>query len=626
MSIDLPEPSPTDDVWGEQLNDAINSIVSEAIDAAVAAGGITVGAITSSALQGNGLRKNLTQQIGSANVVLADAIGSYGGVAPLDTGGFVPLRNTGNLSYTSVGAAASQHTHSQADLPDVARALDSAPAIGIYNTATMTWPARISLTTSATRTVIWFGDADIPTDAIGGIDLFFGPTTSGVTNPDPGTGGGNGTTDPDPGTGNTTGAPTITVNGSQYNITATYTNGTAATTYTYLQLAVRGPNGEQQDTGILGNVTLAPGATQALTGSGSASSTGTWRAWIAYNITGGADQSNWVDGPVTTFTIASTGGGVTPPPTGGTGGARTIPLLNRSGLAWNSGVFYNAGDLNSANQFAVWRGRKLDSIMYFPGRGSYSEMNNMRSDLTAWPGYRIVTLPTQPSGNNDSYGAGSAGAAFWLQWGKDLHSKGWDDGRTIMRLNWELNGDWYPHSVPANGATNFIASIQTAVNNIRANAPKSIFNLCMNRANPGANPWASSIYDPLNAYYDIIGLDWYDDFPAQNNSGAFNQAVTSDPGPTSLATYCRSKGKMMWLDEWGLSHRTDGPSGGDDPFYMNSMWDWCVANSDILAGETYYEDPGTNGQGGQISQGANPNGGAAYRSTSHWGGTGTTSA
>lgn len=626
MTLDLPDPQDQGDVWGEQLNNAINDVVAQAIAAAVAVGGITVGAVTKTATDQKGVAFPIARMLGSAEVWLRAAQGAIGGLATLDSGGQLPLNQAGNINPASIGASPVGHQHSLADLPAVARALDAAPAIAIFNTSTSTWPARLTLTTSPTRTVIWFGDADIPTDAIPGIDMFFGPDNrGGGTIPDPGSDPGNGTTDPDPGTGNTTGAPVVTVNGSLYNITATYTNGTTPTTYTYIQLAVRGPNGENLDTGFVGNVNLAAGATQALTGSGTASAAGVWKTWIAYNITGGTDQSNWVDGPATSFTIATTGGGTTPPAGGGTPGSRTIPLIGRSGLAWNSGVFFNAGDITSANSFASFRGRKLDSIMYFPGRASDSEMNYLNSGLTSWPGYRIVSLPTQSGGQNDSAGSGAAYTTFWTNYGKQLHSTGWDDGRTIMRLNWELNGDWYPHAVPNNGAASFIAAVKNAVNSIRINAPKTLFNLTMNRANQGANPWASQIYDPLIAHFDIIGLDWYDDFPAQNNSTAFNGAVAADPGPTSIATYCRAKGKMMWLDEWGISYRPDGPHGGDDPFFITSVYDWCVANSDVLAGETYYEDDGTNGQNGRLMPGSktnSPNSRAAYISTSRWGGTG----
>jgi hypothetical protein len=611
MTAELPEP-PSDgsDVWGAQLNKAIADIA-----AAVPA---VTGDVSITSVDDKGNPILSAGYIGSAAVLLAAAVGSPDGVASLDDAGQLPASQSGNIDYLSVGAAPANHTHALADLPSVALAINATPAMGVFNATTKAWPTRISLTNSATRTVIWWGDAAIPADAVPNVDLFFGPTTTGGTVstpvvPPPAT------TTPDPVTGIALAIPTVVVNGSLYNISALFTNGSTARTFTYLQLAVRGPDGTAYDTGYNNNYNAAASATLTLTGSGTAPTTGTYTAKISYNVTGG--NTTWVDGPTVSFSITSVGGGVTPPPAGDTG-HRTIPLIGRSGLAWNSGVFFNAGNVSSANSFATWRGRKLDSIMYFTGRSQYSDMNYLNPGLTSWPGYRIISLPSQPAGQSN-FGTASTGINFWTQWGLNAKNAGWNDGRTIVRLNWEANGNWYNWAWQNGGASLFVQTYQSAVNAIRSNAPKMLFDLTMNRGNVnGGVTWQTQIFNPLLNYFDIIGLDWYDDFPSQATTSGFNSALANDPGPTSIASYCRTNGKMLWLNEWGLSHRKDGPSGGDDPAYMLSMWNWQVANADVMAGETYYEDNGTNGQLGRISDGTNPNGAAVYKSTSHWGGTG----
>jgi hypothetical protein len=619
MTAELPEPSVTDDVWGLQLNTAISGV--EAIAAEAAAAAASNVNITDVDDDGNPI---VNYGNSSATVLLVSALGKPGGAASLDGGGQIPLSQIGNINPTSIGAAAAQHTHALADIPEVVRALDASPAIAVFNTTSGKWPARNTITTSTTRTVIWWGDADIPSDAKPNVDLFYGPTArSGSTVPTPPSTPPP-TSDPDPVTAITRGEPVNTVNSSLFNIRANCTNGNTANTFTYLQLAVRGPNGENGDTGYNSNVTITSGQLLTVTGSGSAGVTGVWKAYLTYNIAGTAGQSSWVDGPSTNFTIAATGGGTTPPPAGDVG-HRTIPLIGRSGLAWNSGVFYNAGDPTSAQQFATWRGRKLDSIMYFPGRTNYDQINWRHTGLNSWPGYRIVSVPAQPANQNNNTGNSATGYNFWAEWGRQAKAQGWDDGRTIVRLNWEANGNWYPWAWYNGGASLFVNTYKNVVNAIRSTTTKMLFNLTVNRANVnGGITWNTQVYDPLIAHYDIIGLDWYDDFPAMNNLSSWNSALAANPGPTSIASYCRSKGKMMWLDEWGLSHRPDAGSaaGGDDPYYMGKMFEWCTANSDVLAGETYYEDDGTNGQYGRISGGGNPNGAAAYWLLSRWCGTG----
>lgn len=608
MAISLPNPDALD-VWGTQLNTAINTVEGEAqtlktrVDNIVATG------------------------VGS-NVVTTDKLGVT--VATLDGGGWVPARQLANVTPTLVGAAPASHQHNLSDIPQAQLALDFSPAWAAFNTTTNKWPRRIDVTNSQTRVVIWAGNATPPSDAIVGVDLYYGPRTAGRiivgagSDPTP-------TPTPDV-NGITLFAPTVTVNGSLYNISANMTNSSTARTIAYTQLIVRGPNGENADTGYLYNRSFTASEAVTLTGSGSATVTGTWSVRIGYNITGSSGDPYWISGPATNFTIATTGGGTTPPVGGGAG--RTIPLIGRSGLTWNSGVFRNAGDLTSANQFATFRNRPLDSIMYFPGRATWNDISYKRSDLTTWPGYRIISLPSQPTtgdptlaANQNSVGAGATSVAFWTQYGKDLASMGWNDGRTILRLNWEGNGNWYAHAWYYQGAAQYVATYKAVVNAIRLNAPKTLFNMTMNKGNKlDATVWQTDIMNPLINHVDIVGVDWYDDYPNQSNTSGFNSALALDPGPTSVATWCRANGKMMWIDEWSLSHRPDAGSaaGGDDPFYINQMYLWLAANADVVAGETYFEDNGTNGQNGTLmlqSNGTqlNPNGTAAYIATNRFG-------
>jgi hypothetical protein len=600
--LNLPDPDSTLDVWGDQLNDAIelvNDKVGQAearIDALEASSGSTVGTVPLAML------------------------GAINGVATLDGGGQIPLSQTGNISPTSIGAANLQHQHTLADIPDIARTLRGTPAFIIYNTTTSQWPtSRASVTTDVLRPVIWFGGTALPADAIPAVDAWIKTDANQLVV----TAAGAGTTTPPPSSGTITlAAPSVTVNGSAYNISALFTNGSTAKTFTYIQLAVRGPGGSPNaDTGYNNNVTLAAGATLTLTGSGNATATGAWTVRISYS----ADGTTWVDGPTTTFTIASLGGGTTPPPAGDTG-SRTIPLIGRSGLAWNSGVFRNAGSLTSANEFAAFRGRPLDSITYFTGRTNQTDFNQLRSDLNSWPGYRIICVPSQVA-SRGNYGTNSSDQAFWANWGTLAKNQGWNDGRTIVRLNWEANGDWYPWAWVNGGASLFVTTYMNTVNAIRSTAPKMLFNLTMNRnnVNGGVN-WKTQIYQPLLNHFDIIGLDSYDDWPNQSTDSGFTSALANDPGFTSIAAFCRANGKMMWFDEWGPSHRPDAGSaaGGDDPYYISRMYQLMAANADVVAGETFYEDRGTNGQDGNLmadDKGAsrNPNSIIEYRKTTRWG-------
>lgn len=619
MSLELPEPA-ADDVWGNQLNEAITGVGSVA--AAAQAAALNAVNVTTTDASGNPI---INYGVNSAAVLLATSVGQPGGVASLDSGGQIPKIQMGNLSYTDVGAAAAQHTHALKDLPDVSKALDASPAIALFNTGTQKWPSRISLTTSATRSVIWWGDATIPSDAVPNVDMFFGPTASGgtATNPIPVTPP---TNTPDPVTGIALSTPTVATNGSLYNLSAVFTNGSTPTNFAYIQLAVRGPNGEQQDTGFNVNAALAAAQTLTVTGSGSAGSTGSWKAYLSYNTTGGTSQASWIDGPAVTFTISTTGGGI-----GGgsaTGSQSNIPLIGRSGLPWNDGIFYNGGQVTDANAFAQWRNRPLDSIMYFTGRASWNDIMWMRDDLTAWPGYRIVCVPSQPEPMDNSSTANGSNNAFWTSYGLALKNKGWNDGRTIIRLNWEANGNWYDWNWGKGGGPSaFVNAYKNVVNSIRINAPKTIFDLTVNKSSRDAGnyTWQTDIYLPLVNHFDIVGLDWYDHGPAQTTQSAFDSAAAQDPGGESVAAFCRAHSKVMWLQECGLSWGAPPAyyGGQDDPGFWDKMWVWVHNNLDIFAGMTTYNDKGTGNpplMHSMFNPNYNPNGANEYKLPTRWGG------
>lgn len=609
MALILPTPSDSDDVWGTELNTAITGVNAAASAAATAAA--SAAKITATDVSGNPI---LTASSGQYAVLLASAMGAVNGIATLDSGGRIPIGQMGNLTYQSVGAAAAQHQHGLADLPEAAKAINASPAIGIFNTTTNTWPARSSLTTSSSRTVIWYGNATLPADAVANVDLLFSATTTGTTIPDPPSDPTNGGTSP---TGVVMVAPTVNVSGNAYNITAHLTNGTTATTFANIQLAVRGPSGTAQDTGFLSAVSLASGGVQALSGSGTASTTGTWSCWIAYNITGGADQASWIDGPVTTFTVASTGG--VPPTSGG----KALPVLGLSGLPWNSGVCdFSDGDITQAGKFATWRNRPLDAIMYFPGRGSTSDMSYLDTGLTSFPGYRVISLPSQPSNYDNSYAAGGSLNTFWTQYGASLKAAGWNDGRTIIRLNWEANLSSWPHNWGAGGgASAYVQAFKNVVNAVKVNAPTVRFTMCMNRGSVlnGVN-WKTDIMNPLLGYANGVGLDWYAFAPAQGDQSSFDGAANNDPGGNTIAAYCRTNNLYMSIDEWGACSANVAYGGtGDSAFWIGAMHTWMAANDDVMLLE-YYFDVNADGLDQQIYPvDTKPLSSAAYISTSNWG-------
>lgn len=304
-----------------------------------------------------------------------------------------------------------------------------------------------------------------------------------------------------------------------------------------------------------------------------------------------------------------------------------VPLMGLSGRAWNAGVFTGSASAASVADFAAWRGKPVDSVLWFATRDSWANLALISNDVVNFPGVKVIALPPFPeslgSGGLAQTAAGNFNA-WWTTYGQSLVSKGLNNNRTVIRLGWEMNGNWYAWSATTGQETNFINAYRNVVNSIRAGGATAVqFNWCVNKGNQSnTNGWAAY---PGDAYVDILGLDIYDFWDPSFNDTQFNANAAKSPSLNDVAAYCVAHGKQMALDEWGVAH--DAHGGNDNPFFIQKIWDWLNAHTSILAYETTYDDPGapsTLHHKLSPPEGTswNPNAGALYKSL--WGSTGST--
>lgn len=494
----------------------------------------------------------------------------------------------------------------------------------VFNEVTKVWPLRSSVTTSPAQVVIWTGNAKPPTPGgegpVAGVDLWYGPINGSSVvpgdTPPP-------TEDPDPDTGISMTIPTHSEVGAVITLAGTLTT-TTPTTFTYLQIATRGPGGQKIDTAF--NPGAVVDGTITLNGSVTATQTGTWKAFVTYNIDGSA--SGWVDGPSVSFTVTVP---ASPTPPGGTPGG--IPLLSGrsggSGLAWNSGTFQSGDNIPSSLSFGTWRGRPLDAVLTFATRDTWAHMHTIHSSWAAYDGLIINSVPPQPTGQNDAATAAGTNDQKWRDYGTALTAAGLNRDRFMLRI-WEVNGDWYDWAMGGgrNSAATFIAAMKRLSTAVKATAPDVKISVNWNRGNSFGGNWFDVMNQlitsgPSGRYVDNIGIDSYDWYPGQINSGTWASAQSQVPSLTSIATWARANGVQMSVEEWALisaSGGSAGAAGGDNPYYIQQMWDFFVANADILSYEGYYNNNGAPSTLQHvISTGAYPNAAAAYRSSSRWG-------
>jgi len=239
-----------------------------------------------------------------------------------------------------------------------------------------------------------------------------------------------------------------------------------------------------------------------------------------------------------------------------------VPLMGLSGRAWNAGVFTGSGDAATYNAFANWRGKPIDSILTFPARTNWADFMTVHADVVNFPGIRIIAIPPAPESlgtNGLVQVANGQFNSWWAGYGTYLTNNGMNSNRTVIRLGWEMNGNWYVWSATTGLETTFINAFRNVVNSIRSTAPNVQFDWCVNKGNQSnTNGWAAY---PGDAYVDILGVDFYDFWDPSFTDAQFNANAAKVPSLNDVAAYCRAHGKQMALDEWGVAH---DPHGGND--------------------------------------------------------------
>jgi hypothetical protein len=186
-------------------------------------------------------------------------------------------------------------------------------------------------------------------------------------------------------------------------------------------------------------------------------------------------------------------------------------------------------------------------------------------------------------------GLGAMSSAVATTVAENLVSTG--NANAIIRLMWEMNGNWYAWGTSggslgwtgAQYVTQWI-TIREAMMAVSGAEFQFLWN--MNGTSAGSIPTASY---PGSAYVDIIGTDQYSyGGYASNLAGA--------------VAYAQAQGKPFAIGEWGCA--TGGGQTGDDPAYINTVAGIIKnpANNCVL--QMYFSDPSISGF---------PNAEAAYK-------------
>jgi hypothetical protein len=264
-----------------------------------------------------------------------------------------------------------------------------------------------------------------------------------------------------------------------------------------------------------------------------------------------------------------------------------IPLTGSARAASPAGtlgVYKGAASPGGVGAFGSWIGRRPGFALDFLGKSNWSDIEQPLWLVDGWrgSGYDVIySVPLLPD-SDGTLAQGAAGDynAHFRRLAEALAARG--QGGAVLRLGWEMNGDWYRWSIK-NGAAEFGAYWRQIVTTMRSVSPSLRFDYTVNMGSSlvdgrRLDPEASY---PGDAFVDYIGMDAYDQGWGPNNDDPRARWQTNMDMPYGLAwhrDFARNHGKPMSFPEWALTTRDDGAGGGDAPYFIERMHDWITSN------------------------------------------------
>lgn len=268
--------------------------------------------------------------------------------------------------------------------------------------------------------------------------------------------------------------------------------------------------------------------------------------------------------------------------------AGPLPEVN-----WVSGA-HPGTELQSYLDWGSWRGHPVDIAQVYSDRLSWSGVTEpgwLIDIFRPYPGQLSMSQPLFPEGGMGNLEDCAAGMydANWRRFGTFLVDN--DRPDMIVRVGWGLNDpdkEWRVGADPVPWKECF----RKVVSAIRATAPRI-------QIEWSVNSYVSSIPaggDPFTAYpgdefVDIVGMDVYDQNPSVHDEAEWDARCNGVSGLCRLMEFARAHGKRAGVGEWGVSSCGTDP-GGDNPFFIQKMYETFAMNRDILAYEAYFNDTG----------------------------------
>jgi len=261
-----------------------------------------------------------------------------------------------------------------------------------------------------------------------------------------------------------------------------------------------------------------------------------------------------------------------------------------SGMYWVSGMY----PMNRAAEVSKWeanRGRKVDVVTVFPSRESWDSMQStwFMDDQRIPAGYKGTLDVGVPLWPNDGNLATAKAGGYNAQWERLARNIAAEYPDAYIRLGWEMNLPGWKAAAWANSAEDWKTAYRQAVTSIRKGGPNLRIAWVVNEGPGQTGTRDARMFYPGDAYVDYIGMDAYDWDPRYTTDANIAYHRDGDYGWNFWLNFAKQHNKKFVLPEWGIA-RANPNGGGDNPKYINFVYDWMLKNRDWIQYESYFDE------------------------------------
>jgi hypothetical protein len=275
--------------------------------------------------------------------------------------------------------------------------------------------------------------------------------------------------------------------------------------------------------------------------------------------------------------------------------ANTAPAPTPTPVSLKLGVYrwFPPTGPEAVDKFSAWLGKQVMVASMFCDGSTWGGIDSPNWQLGPWSSWvkakagrnLSIAVPIVPPGGSLAACARGDYDSHWKTLANNIAANGLLSA--YLRLGWEMDGGWYSWAANLGSGkeASFAAAFRRIVTVMREARPTNAWKFVFNPTTDAGKSlsWLQSAW-PGDAYVDVLGVDHYDaswatnTYPYPSTCDAAcrlaRQKTAWDSNAVKLNVvrdFALARGKPLAFPEWGVTSRSDGHGGLDDPYFIQKM-------------------------------------------------------